>query len=229
MSEQVTERRALIPYAVSYPAQVQAAGRQLAIAAQLNQDLERGRLVAILKRMYSVETVFFLSIRQAVDGDLIGRFADCWFWGVRWGNEGLSGNKALPWSPDLIERFADRWEWWWLSQNTALPWSSDLIERFADRWEWSALSWNKALPWSPDLIERFANRWEWGVGWDNQGLSQNTALPWSPDLIERFADRWEWGVGGDNQGLSGNKALPWSPDVGADVKPVPNSRHESGV
>ena len=77
MSERETDRRALIPSAANYPAQVQAAGRQLAIAAQLNQDLERGRLVALLKRISSEDAITFLSLTQAIDGDLIERFAAC--------------------------------------------------------------------------------------------------------------------------------------------------------
>ena len=71
MSERKTDHRALIPYAASYPAQVQAAGRQLFIAAQLNQDFERRRLVALLTQLSSEDTASFISIRQELDSDLI--------------------------------------------------------------------------------------------------------------------------------------------------------------
>ena len=47
----------------------------------------------------------------------------------------LSANRALRWTAELIQRFADRWDWDVLSDNAALPWGLDLIERFADRWQ----------------------------------------------------------------------------------------------
>ena len=200
MSERETDRKALTPYATSYPAQVQAAGRQLAIAAQLNQDLDRRRFVAILKRIATEEAAFFLSSRQALEGDLIERFVDDWNW---WD---LSNNEALPWSLELIERFEDRWDWEGLFNNGTLPWSLELIERFEDRglfnnetrnwcrqdeeeeqeqpdrWDWEGLFNNETLPWSLGLIERFEDRWDW------RGFSSNEALPWSLELIERFEE-----------------------------------------
>ena len=159
MNERVNDCRELIPYAASYPVQVQAAGRQLSIAAQLKQDIERGRLVAILKRISSKDAVAFLSTTQALDGDLIERFADCWEWHC------LASNEALPWSIELIERFEDRWEWHCLASNEALPWSIDLVGRVGEHWEfgggWINLSDNVALPWSVELIERYKDRWDW--------------------------------------------------------------------
>ncbi len=152
MSERETDRNALTPYAPNYPAQVQAAGRQLDIAAQLNQDLERRRLIGILKRIFSEDAVVFLSRRQRLDGDLIERFADHWY------SEDLSRNKYIPWPLELIERIEDGWDWAGLSKNEALPWSLDLIERYEDRWDWGSLFGNKALPWSLELIERLHRR-----------------------------------------------------------------------
>ena len=142
MNERVNDRRELIPYAASYPVQVQAAGRQLSIAAQLTHDIERGRLVALLKRISPEDADYFLSASQALNGDLIERFENSWNW-IR-----LSKNEALPWSLELLERFEDRWELSGLSSNEGLPWSIDLLERFANRWNWESLSQNEALPWS---------------------------------------------------------------------------------
>ena len=161
MSEQETERRALIPYPASSPARVQVANRQLAIAAYLKQDIERGRLVAILKRISSDDAASFLSTRQGLDSDLIGRFADRWTWSL------LQANTALPWSLELIDRFVGRWDWGsifhgGLADDTTLPWSIELVNRFTDRWNWESLSGNEYLPWSIELIERFADRWDWG-------------------------------------------------------------------
>ncbi|CAK0756496.1 hypothetical protein CCP3SC5AM1_2230004 [Gammaproteobacteria bacterium] len=87
MSERENDRRALIPNAASYPVQVQVAGRQLSIASQLKQDIERERLVAILKRISSSEAVDFLSTSQALDGDLIERFEDRWNWKIDYEDE----------------------------------------------------------------------------------------------------------------------------------------------
>ena len=185
MSERETDRKALTPYATSYPAQVQAAGRQLAIAAQLNQDLDRRRFVAILKRIATEEAAFFLSSRQALEGDLIERFVDDWNW---WD---LSNNEALPWSLELIERFEDRWNWSeayytaGISANTALPWSLRLIQRFEDRWDWEKLSANTALPWSLGLIERFEDRWDWESLSVNKALSLPLLRP--TDIVEIMA------------------------------------------
>ena len=198
MSGQEAERQALVPCTTSYSEQMQAAGRQLAIAARLKQDLERRRFVAVLRRISYEDASRILSIREALDGDLLDRFMDRWNW--QW----LSRNETLPWSLDLLERFEGRWDWAGelynpgLSQNKALPWSLELIERFEGRWDWLDLSGNEVLPWSIELIERFADRWDWEM------LSRNESLPWSLNLIERFESRWDW------MWLSRNEALPWS-------------------
>ena len=218
MNERVNDCRELIPYAASYPVQVQAAGRQLSIAAQLTQDIERARFVAILKQISPEIAVQYLSNCQALEGDLIERFVVRWDWCIGldnvaflspwkyWYFLGLSNNEALPWSLELLESFAERWDWgsdfegdaFGLSTNEALPWSLELIECFADRWNWFYLSSNKALPWSLELLERFADRWNWSY------LSSNEALPWSLELLERIENRWAWCP------LSNNIALPWS-------------------
>jgi len=76
MSEQESERWALIPYAANSPARVQVAGRQLAIAAQLKQDIDLNRLVALLTRVSPEDAVIFLSSTKGLDVGLIERFAD---------------------------------------------------------------------------------------------------------------------------------------------------------
>ena len=241
MSEQESERWALTPYATSSPALVQVAGKQLAIAAQLNQELDRGRMVAMLKLISSADAANLMSAKQPLDANLIERFKDRWSW------KELSENRVLPWSIELIETFADRWDWRRLSKNTALPWSIGLIERFQDyfpceysRFNWQAedyeefegwleLSENTSLPWSIELIERFGGRWAW------RSLSTNESLPWTQELIEHFKERCDWGFadifnphpnsdpGADleldwypyfiSAGLSGNEALPWTPQL----------------
>ena len=137
MSEKKANRNLLVVNKTHHPARVQAAGRQLAIAAQLNHDLDRRRLVAILKRASAKGVATVLSQMSGLDGELIERFEDRWEWGP------LSLSEALPWSLELFERFEDRWEWGMLSANQALPWSLELVERFEDRWEWERLSETK--------------------------------------------------------------------------------------
>ena len=60
MTHRETDRTALTPRAASYPAQVQAAGRQLGIAAKLNKDLEpqRNRLDQLRKELAAIEEKF---------------------------------------------------------------------------------------------------------------------------------------------------------------------------
>ena len=181
MSERKNDHRALIPYTASYPVQVQAAGRQLSIASQLNQDIERGRFVAILKKISSKDAAYFLSKRQALDGDLVERYADRWNW------EWLTANKELTWTIELIARYADRWDWDDLSRNEDLPWSIELVDRFEDRWNWltpsavcrcsfSGLMWRRATSsaaeesaWRQPDAARPAS--------DTQGSLQAVAVP----------------------------------------------------
>ena len=57
----------------------------------------------MLKRIGRDEATKLLSLTQALDAALIQRHESSWDW------EQLSGNEALPWSLELIERFEDRW------------------------------------------------------------------------------------------------------------------------
>ena len=151
MSEDSIHRTTLVPRAASQLAQVLTAGRQLGIAAQLKDDIDRDRLIALLKRIPSERAIWWLSSSQPLSTDMIVRFEKWWNW------DELSKNKELPWSLELIERFEDRWDWRNLARNESLPWSLELIERFADRWNWWSLSWVESLPWSFELIECFDN------------------------------------------------------------------------
>jgi hypothetical protein len=156
MSEDSIHRTTLVPRAAGQLAQVLTAGRQLAIAARLKDDIDRDRLVAFLKRIPSKEAIRLLSGSQPLSTDMIERFEKWWNWGE------LSYNKSLPWSLELIERFDKLWCLSGLSSNKSLPWSLELIERFEERWNWhNWLSTKEDLPWSLELIERFEERWSW--------------------------------------------------------------------
>ena len=175
MSEDSIHRTTLVPRAASQLAQVLTAGRQLAIAARLQDDNDRDRLVALLKRIPSDDAMCFISYSQPLSADMIERFEERWSW------DALSENKSLPWSLELIERFEDRWYWQGLANNEGLPWSIELLEHFGGWWEYMwDLTINKGLPWSLELIEHFESQWYWG------GLSKNESLPWSIELIEYF-------------------------------------------
>ena len=115
MSESETEHNALTLYAANYPARLQAASRQLAIAAQLNQDLERRRFVALLKRISAEEALEFFLRWQPLDCDLIERFVNGWDW------KKLSWATPLSWSLELIENHKKHWSWHDLSYHKALP------------------------------------------------------------------------------------------------------------
>ena len=218
MSERKTESRALSLQTTNSPARVQAAGRQLSIAGELKLEIERRKLVSLLKRIAPESAVAFLSRMQAIDDHLIERFKHHWYW-----NE-LSQNPNIHWSIELIalyprfmvcktEEFeeggGEYWHEWnsWtaLSFNDALPWSIELIDSYKDHWHWGGLSQNQSLPWSTELIDRYKDNWNWKI------LSRNQSLPWSVDIIERYLGRWypcskEW----EHSGLISNKVLPWS-------------------
>ena len=44
---------------------------------------------------------------------------------------------------DLIDQHSGQLDWMLLSQNKALPWSEELIEQFADKWEWGGFKQKK--------------------------------------------------------------------------------------
>ena len=118
-----------------------------------------------------------------------------------WGLDGwrnLSHNEVLPWSAELIDRYADVWHWDSLALNHSLPWTEDFIDRYADRWNWKSLSSSSCFEKTEALLGRYVDRWHWN--W----LSVNPMVPWSVSLIERYIDRWNW------RALSVNSLLPWS-------------------
>lgn len=124
----------------------------------------------------------------------------------KWDWEELSGNKALPWSVEFIEKYYDRWDWGKLSQNKALSWSIELIDSINvleenenarlietsavddylyDKvlWHWEELCRNEAIPWSIELIEKYKEKWDW------ESLSLNqSALACLPKLSEQEID-----------------------------------------
>lgn len=215
MHEQGTAGRALAPSKASALA-LQAADRRLAIVAQLQQEAERRRWVALLKRIGTGNALSVLSgCCRILDYDLLKRFDGQWDWNQ------LSYNPSLPWSVELLDKYVSRWNWDGVSRHHSLPWSMELLERYEDRWNWEVLSRNESLPWSLKLLERFEGRWDWKMlskslpwslelleqyedRWDWKEISDNESLPWSLELLEQYEDRWNW------WNLSFNGSLPWS-------------------
>jgi hypothetical protein len=97
-----------------------------------------------------------LSQNKAIpwSGSLLKEFSEF----IDFGGHGLCRNPAVPWSSELLDsslEYLGDWAWFEMSSREAMPWSEDLIDRYAQRWNWRALSSNLALPWSQELIERF--------------------------------------------------------------------------
>ena len=119
--------------------EVQRASRQLALAGQVGKQLvlndERRRWVALLSRIKPENAVKFLSIR-------------------------------MPLSLDLLERYKDKWEWFFLPSNESLPWSLELIERFA--WYGFFMLFANYLTQSTDMgalgFSQSEKGWIMGVG-----------------------------------------------------------------
>src|SRR3546814_16119046 len=92
----------LVPAQSRQPAQLHAAGKQLAIAARLGDDVSRKRWVQLLKRLAPEFAIQILSKGQALDAEVLSKFESKWDWSA------LSQNKKLPWSFDLVVRFEGR-------------------------------------------------------------------------------------------------------------------------
>jgi hypothetical protein len=96
-----------------------------------------------------------------------------------WGN--LSANRGLPWSIELVARYAQRWNWDLLSSNPALPWSRELVLGFESRWCWQELVGNPAVPWDdPVVLERFAHHARTVTSY---WFRFDHHLPWSEALV----------------------------------------------
>lgn len=79
----------------------------------------------------------------------------------------LSGNSALPWSVDLIDRFSGKWDWKRMATNTGLPWSTELIDRYLEN-----------LCFEPITVG--------GTEIEPGGLYVHHKVPWTLDWIIRY-------------------------------------------
>lgn len=181
-----------------------------------------------------------LSLERVVRSlDLAWSFELIAEWESSWGWEGLSGNPAIPWTLEWVERFTEHLNWKSLSRNTGRFWTRDLLAVSEAKWDWTALFGNEGVGWDVELLSQFYAHWgedeeEWGgpktnlslntnVKWTDElfhkfeedldwfHLSENESLPWTEDFLEKYGDYLNWNDDYENgPGLSGNAALPWT-------------------
>ena len=128
-------------------------------------------------------------------------------------NYGLSSNKNVCLTEELIEKYIDRWNWSILSENEKLPWSVDFFNKYILRWDLHKLSGNNKFPFTEAIISTYEERWQWIVSTPKPyyegylydlDLSSNEHLPWSESFIDKYAERWNW------SNLFDNMSINWS-------------------
>lgn len=128
-------------------------------------------------------------------------------------NYGLSSNKNVCLTEELIEKYIDRWNWSILSENEKLPWSVDFFNKYILRWDLHKLSGNNKFPFTEVIISTYEERWQWIVSTPKPyyggylydlDLSSNEHLPWSESFIDKYAERWNW------SNLFNNMSINWS-------------------
>ena len=175
----------------------------MAIESKIFIQLEE-RLIKSIALNYPDLFIKLISTFYPLPEYLINMYKDRWIWMDSNSHRkfGLSMNKSLLWSMELIEKFKDKWNWYDLSCNPILPWTVELFEKYKDKWNFHALSGNNSFPFSEKILIQHEDKWNWG------SLSSNTSLPWSMELIEKYKYRWNWNF--QQFSLSGNPSLPWS-------------------
>ena len=128
-------------------------------------------------------------------------------------NYGLSSNKNVCLTEELIEKYIDRWNWSILSENKKLPWSVDFFNKHIEKWDWYKLSGNNKFPFTEVIIGTYEERWKWNVitpktyhdgAFYDLDLSSNENLPWSESFIDKYSERWNW------KHLFYNKGINWT-------------------
>lgn len=101
---------------------------------------------------------------------------------------GLSWNRNLNWSKELLDQFKDRWDWKFLSGHAlgVFIWYDGILEDYKDTLDWTLVSSNTGIPWSPELVNHHKDRLDWG--W----LSGNQSAMWTKDLILQYAEKLDF-------------------------------------
>lgn len=132
----------------------------------------------------------------------------------------------LPFTIELIEKYADYWDWNSLSMNDYIPWSDELLSRFKNFWNWGSLSYNSAIPFTPELIENFKSNWNFNLMSMNERLISDEFLPvlksftslnydllsyakkdFTQNFLELHEHKLNW------YELSANEYLPWNDEL----------------
>jgi hypothetical protein len=71
----------------------------------------------------------------------------------------LSSNHGLPWTADLIDRYAEHWDWELLSSNTCILWTTECLTQHSELLNWANLSCSQRLPWSIQFYKIFEKNW----------------------------------------------------------------------
>lgn len=123
--------------------------------------------------------------------------------------KGLSNNKGIIWTIELLHEYKDQINWKHISQSNRINWwSSKLLHEFINKWDWIELSSNPSLRISSKVIDEYKEYWEWDSKkiygeHEYDGLSKNGSLAWNQAKIERFGDLLNW------NDLSLNPNLKW--------------------
>jgi hypothetical protein len=99
---------------------------------------------------------------------------------------GLSINKQLPWSVDLIKRFSDRWDWKILTEFEPIEWNDEVISELHEYLDWSTISLKKTIHWSYEFIDKYKKQIDWST------LSANPSLNLNIEFIKSFEKYWDW-------------------------------------
>jgi TPR repeat protein len=106
----------------SLPEKVQKASNQLSIVSSLTSQLmkqdDKAAWFKLLLRMNGDDAIKLLSAQAEISLELLKSLKPVWDFNY------LSCNQSLPWSLEIIERFAIQWDWEWLLNNPSI---SDLV------------------------------------------------------------------------------------------------------
>jgi hypothetical protein len=57
----------------------------------------------------------------------------------------FANNPGLPWSEQLVDKYAEHWDWMRLSMNESVPFTIEMLDKYADKWDYESLEFNKRI------------------------------------------------------------------------------------
>lgn len=171
---------------ISIGTQLSRIGQQLEITNKLLAVSERQKVLELFVR-HPEFLIELISKYYPLSAKLIEQYKDKLNWGacnyhLFHGLDhgiGLSSNKVLPWTEELINKYKDHWDWDVLSVNEYLPWTENLIDSYD--------------PHQCDVYysDEQAPLWIWDFGY-GLGLGSNNGVNWTEELVEQFAYNLNW-------------------------------------